>query len=267
MDDQIGLLRSYYQSRFDKLAADAVGPAPPPPFIAPRLSGPMMPGIAGPSLPALAGPNMPAPALVGQSLPGPTALPGLSMPPLPPLAAPPINSFPAVPPLPLPTMTNDHQVDVKPPLVTQSQSQVQSSQATLPSHTETLSQATAPPQSTAPSTQDIVMAAPARPAIELVLPDDAPSVSQMKMGPLGQIVKVSGGAGGSKKRVRGPQVSAAVSASGGGDGGEGGGVKKTVKKGNVGVGTGNGRKKNLKPGEQGQPQPQPLLPAGVVASA
>ena len=110
------------------------------------------------------------------------------------------------------------------------------------------------------------MAAPARPAIELVLPDDAPNLSQMKMGPLGQIVKVSGGAGGSKKRVRGPQVSAAASASAGGDA-EGGGVKKVVKKGNVGVGTGNGRKKNLKPGEQGQPQPQPLLPAGVVASA
>ena len=267
VDDQIGLLRSYYQSRFDKLAADAVGPAPPPPFIAPRLSGPMIPGLAGPSLPALAGPNVPAPALVGQSLPGPTALPGLSMPPLPPLAAPPINSFPAVPPLPLPTMTNDQQVDVKPPLATQSQSQVQLSQATLPTHTETLSQATAPPQSTAPSSQDIVMAAPARPAIELVLPDDAPNLSQMKMGPLGQIVKVSGGAGGSKKRVRGPQVSAAASASAAGDGGEGGGAKKTVKKGNVGVGTGNGRKKNFKPGEQGQPQPQPLLPAGVVASA
>ncbi|RDB25280.1 hypothetical protein Hypma_007354 [Hypsizygus marmoreus] len=85
---------------------------------------------------------------------------------------------------------------------------------------------------------------PQAPSTNLVLQDDAPNPAQVKMGPLGQIIK-GGVAGGGSKKKKG-----ANNASGGGGGGGGGGAgvdgippNKKKKTGMVGVGTGNGRKK------------------------
>ena len=107
--------------------------------------------------------------------------------------------------------------------------------------------------------------APAPPP-DLILPDDVPNPSQLKMSPIGQIMK-SGGASGTKKKgkvvvegsVAGGNVSAGVTAAAtagpsavpvavGMSGtrlGESGAPKK--KKGATGVGTGNGRKKTVPP--------------------
>jgi len=99
----------------------------------------------------------------------------------------------------------------------------------------------------------------------VVIPDDLPNPIQMKMGPLGQIVK-GGPLGGGKKKAK-----AAVGLKDEGGGGEfGAGVTAEVappkkKKGATGVGTGNGRKKKLADAQQGLGQPP--LPPVVVASA
>ncbi|KAG5635234.1 hypothetical protein H0H81_011966 [Sphagnurus paluster] len=89
--------------------------------------------------------------------------------------------------------------------------------------------------------------APAPPAPPLVLPDDAPPPAQVKMGPLGQILK-GGPAGGTSKKKK---AAAAAGASVGVGVGADGVVPKKKKTGMVGVGTGNGRKKKVEEGVAG----------------
>ena len=111
--------------------------------------------------------------------------------------------------------------------------------------------------------------APAPPPPDLILPDDVPNPSQLKMSPIGQITKSSGTSGGTKKKGK---VVVEGGVGGGGAGGnvvasaaaavgpsavpvavgmsgtrlsESGAPKK--KKGATGVGTGNGRKKTAPP--------------------
>lgn len=112
---------------------------------------------------------------------------------------------------------------------------------------------------------------PPPPPPDLVLPDDAPKASQLKMGPIGQIIKSSGTGGGTKKKgkvaVEGvgcAAVNAVADAAGVGPSTlpvavsmsgtrltDSGAQKK--KKAATGVGTGNGRKKNAPPpGPTGQ---------------
>jgi len=107
----------------------------------------------------------------------------------------------------------------------------------------------------------------APPPPDLILPDDVPNPSQLKMSPIGQIMKSSGGSGGSKKKGK-------VAVEGGVGSGAGGNVVPGAvaaaessavpvavgmsgsrlsesgtpkKKGATGVGTGNGRKKTVPP--------------------
>jgi transcriptional activator SPT7 len=110
--------------------------------------------------------------------------------------------------------------------------------------------------------------APATPPPDLILPDDPPNPSQLKMTPIGQIVKSSGAGGGTKKKGKvvvdgstgGNVVAGAAAAATAAAGSsalpvavgmsgtrlaDSGAQKK--KKGATGVGTGNGRKKNAPP--------------------
>ncbi|KAH9485856.1 Transcriptional activator spt7 [Psilocybe cubensis] len=213
VEDQIGLLKPYYQNRFTQLAASL---APPP---------------------APAGPSLPGPAM---GLPGPPSLPGPSMLP---------------PPPPVPNVAGNVPPPSNPP----------------PAPTPTISP-------------------------DLALPDELPNSSQMKIGPIGQIVK-AGLATAAKKKARlenaGPPpapgtpggsvpVPPVLDANGqpiaAPPGAAGAGASPKKKK-NLGVGSGNGRKK--KPdgtapvngggsggygGGQG-PQGGPTLPPVVTASA
>ncbi|KAF9465226.1 hypothetical protein BDZ94DRAFT_1254846 [Collybia nuda] len=91
-----------------------------------------------------------------------------------------------------------------------------------------------------------------KPPPDVIILDDQPNPAQMKMGPLGQILKGGASGGGSKKKK-------AAVAAGGGMGTDVTTAPKK-KKGMTGVGTGNGRKKKL-------PDTQPLtLPGPVLAS-
>lgn len=86
---------------------------------------------------------------------------------------------------------------------------------------------------------------------DAILPDDHPNPIQIKMGPLGQILKGGASGGGSKKKKgAGAGTDLAV------------GSKK--KKGVTGVGTGNGRKKKLPDGLT-LALPGPVLAAPVMA--
>lgn len=111
------------------------------------------------------------------------------------------------------------------------------------------------------------------PLLLLTLPDDHPNPMQVKMGPLGQILKGGPSGGLPKKKAKllgagGPGMEGLVN----GLPGEPAPPKK--KKGATGVGTGNGRKKKLADalaqaqaqGQNGQGQ-GPTLPAVIVASA
>ncbi|KIM36888.1 hypothetical protein M413DRAFT_448819 [Hebeloma cylindrosporum] len=194
VDDQIGLLKPYYQGRFTQLAASL---APPPP--APSLSGPTLPYYGG--LPALQGPAPQVPPPAPPPPPRPSSV----------SAAGPAPSPATQPPPPAGGLPN-----------------------------------------TAPTTTTGVQSPPPPP--DLVLPDDVPSPAQVKIGPLGQILKAGATTAGSKKKTKagaeggaGGVKSGSVGMSGmaasAGAGGGGGGVSPKKKKGNVGVGTGNGRKK------------------------
>ncbi|KAF9476670.1 hypothetical protein BDN70DRAFT_882134 [Pholiota conissans] len=171
VDDQIGLLKPYYQNRFALLAA-----ANAPPSNMPSLPGPSF-GLPGPSLPGL-----PHPA-------GP------------------------MPPPPVPAV------------ITGPQTQPNGSPNGLP-----------------------------YPPIEpnLVLPDDPPTPAQVKMGPIGQIVKPNATAGTAKKKAKVAVPERAPSASGTagsypagsvGTPEAGGSSPKKKKTANPGVGSGNGKKK------------------------
>ncbi|KAF9443889.1 hypothetical protein P691DRAFT_808180 [Macrolepiota fuliginosa MF-IS2] len=83
LDDQIGLLKPFYASRFTTIAATAAPPPPPAPI---PLPGPSLPG---PSIGAAA--TLPGPTLTMPSLPGPT-LPQPPPPPQPPAPAPVANT-------------------------------------------------------------------------------------------------------------------------------------------------------------------------------
>ncbi|KAF7783329.1 hypothetical protein Agabi119p4_2705 [Agaricus bisporus var. burnettii] len=67
LDDQIGLLKPYYQSRFASLAASVVAPPPPPPLPGPSLPGPTLPGPVIGAPPALPGPSIPQPSIPASS--------------------------------------------------------------------------------------------------------------------------------------------------------------------------------------------------------
>ena len=102
----------------------------------------------------------------------------------------------------------------------------------------------------------------ATPPPDLILPDDSPNPSQLKMTPIGQIVKSSGAGGGTKKKSKvvadgstgGNVVAGAAAAAGSSALPVAVGMSGTCladsgaqKKGATGVGTGNGRKKNAPP--------------------
>jgi len=156
----------------------------------------------------------------------------------------------AVPPAPLPGPMLGH-------------SSVNNPSPTLPpgnqsaSHSSNMSNPPAPASASAPSP-------------DLILPDDVPNPSQLKMNPIGQILKSGGASGGTKKKGKvvaegsgagnvaaagaaataatavgpsSPAVPAAVGMSGTRLGESGAPKKK--KGGATGVGTGNGRKKTV----------------------
>ncbi|KAK0447963.1 hypothetical protein EV421DRAFT_1900630 [Armillaria borealis] len=97
---------------------------------------------------------------------------------------------------------------------------------------------------------------PSSPPPDTVIPDEAPGAGQMKMGPLGQIIKTGGTA--AKKKSK-PAALAATT-----PGGEAAAPKK--KKGATGVGTGNGRKKKLLEAAQAQAQAQAQMFPGVIVA-
>jgi len=110
----------------------------------------------------------------------------------------------------------------------------------------------APPPAGAPPNPTLPSLLPPPPPPDLILPDDAPNPSQLKMSPIGQVLKSSGAGGGTKKKgkvvVEGTGVNVVAGAATAAVGLSGtrltdsGAPKK--KKGGTGVGTGNGRKKN-----------------------
>ncbi|KDR69778.1 hypothetical protein GALMADRAFT_908498 [Galerina marginata CBS 339.88] len=137
---------------------------------------------------------------------------------------------------------------------------------------------------------------------DLVLPDELPNSAQMKMGPIGQIVKAGSASSAAKKKAKvgseggvapgairgvgpiagsssGPGAAAPAGPSGAGTSGAAaleGSVSPKKKKANLGIGSGNGRKKKpdgpAPPGPgmgygPGQGQGGPTLPAVVFASA
>lgn len=132
---------------------------------------------------------------------------------------------------------------------------------------------------------------------DLILPDDPPNPLQVKMGPLGQIMRPSTTSGSGKKKVKPASTPGPGQAAQGGGGssaappGAGPDTPASVdsspkkKKGNAGVGTGNGRKKKAEgqsdmaqspvppPVGFNQSQSRPgqgkgvVFPAVVVASA
>ena len=107
----------------------------------------------------------------------------------------------------------------------------------------------------------------APPPPDLILPDDVPNPSQLKMSPIGQIMKSSGASGGAKKKgkvvvdggvgnVASTSAAAAAAAAGASAVPVGVGMSGTrisesgapkKKKAATGVGTGNGRKKTVPP--------------------
>lgn len=93
---------------------------------------------------------------------------------------------------------------------------------------------------------------PAPPPATLVLSDDPPNPMQVKMGPIGQIIK--GGPTGSASKKKKATVAGVMGA-------EAGLSTPKKKKGMVGVGTGNGRKKKTE--EDPQPQPPTAIPYPV----
>ena len=110
----------------------------------------------------------------------------------------------------------------------------------------------------------------APPPPDLILPDDAPNSSQVKMNPIGQIMKSSGAGGGTKKKGKVVVVEGGVGSSAGASVAAGAaaavgpsavpvavgmsgtrlsesGTPKKKKGATTGVGTGNGRKKTVPP--------------------
>ncbi|KAK0226915.1 hypothetical protein EDD85DRAFT_854061 [Armillaria nabsnona] len=107
---------------------------------------------------------------------------------------------------------------------------------------------------------------PSSPPPDTVISDDAPAPSQMKMGPLGQIIKTGGTSAKKKSKPAGsaaPSGNAAPAAAAT-PGGEAAAPKK--KKGATGVGTGNGRKKKLLEAAQAQAQAQAQMFPGVIVA-
>ncbi|KAG7446095.1 uncharacterized protein BT62DRAFT_895695 [Guyanagaster necrorhizus] len=101
------------------------------------------------------------------------------------------------------------------------------------------------------------------------IPDEAPPAAQMKIGPLGQIIKTGGTSAKKKSKPAGsaaPSGNTATTVVGaaGGTPGEAAAPKK--KKGATGVGTGNGRKKKLLEAAQAQAQAQAQMFPGVIVA-
>jgi transcriptional activator SPT7 len=257
VDDQIGLLRGYYLGRFQVLADTAMAkPAVPTTMV----GGPM--GMGG--VPPLAGPVLGGPM---QTLPGPTlTMPTLSRPTLsqpqlpPPLPGPTLGPTPT--PAPAPTTASG-----------------------LPSTNKIVVPGVTATTNPTPSQPIDLASLP----VVFELPDDQPTAVQMKMGPLGQIVKPGTGGGGGKKKAKGAtgtsgagpsgtgstaaggagagsrsgsvihanSVTGSVGSGGGGPDGNGSPKKKKNGVANSGVGSGNGRKKKPPPDAPGGGGPPP----------
>lgn len=112
-----------------------------------------------------------------------------------------------------------------------------------------------PPAAAAGTSETVAQPSEVPISPDFILPDDSPTPLQVKMGPLGQIVRPSTTSGPGKKKVKPASTPAPGSATQGGGGssaappGAGPDTPASVenspkkKKGNTGVGTGNGRKK------------------------
>jgi transcriptional activator SPT7 len=104
---------------------------------------------------------------------------------------------------------------------------------------------------------------------DLILPDDVPNPAQLRISPIGQIIKTGASAGKKKALTKTISTGGQVGTPGSGApaGLESAATRK--KKGNTGVGSGNGRKK--KPDSVPPPvfgnQGNLVLPAVVIASA
>ncbi|TFK71075.1 hypothetical protein BDN72DRAFT_487042 [Pluteus cervinus] len=160
VDDQIGLLKHYYQCRFAALAVAAQ----------PSGNG----------------------ALGSSQTPGPGVPPTLSMPPLP---------GPSFPPLPGPRIGTPLVIDnIK------------------------MESTPTPFQGMGAGIGAGMGEMQVLPQVDLVLPDDVPSTVQMKMGPLGQIVKGGGGSGPAKKKASNKSGGATGPAPPGGGSGGGSGA-------------------------------------------
>jgi len=106
---------------------------------------------------------------------------------------------------------------------------------------------------------------------ELVLPDDSPNPFQLKISPIGQILKSSAATAKKKAATKAAAVDGGIVGTPRPNGAAAGSDAKK-KKGSTGVGSGNGRKK--KPDGPGSQPPSvfagqggPILPAVVAASA
>ncbi|THU83478.1 hypothetical protein K435DRAFT_831483 [Dendrothele bispora CBS 962.96] len=165
----------------DKLKALAPPPPPLPPTNQVSYGG-GIPALTGPSIPGLSGPAIPP-------LSGPT----LTMPP--PLTGPQIH--------PIPTAPTPGQ---QPAAAVPSQSIPSSYSTSATSSVTSIATLSAPP--------------PAPPR-DLIIPDDAPTPAQAKMGPLGQIVKTNPSQATTKKKAKG---TATATGTGTGPGGPGGGL-------------------------------------------
>ncbi|PPR05625.1 hypothetical protein CVT24_002811 [Panaeolus cyanescens] len=242
-DEQIGLLRPYYQSRFGALAAKLASSSAGGVKV-PALPGPMIPALPGPSVPSLPGPTIPA--LPGPKIPG-TA--GASAP----------NTLPSAPntlpfaPNTLPSAPNTAATNV-------SGGSAPASASGGPTNATTTAAATATTATTSVNTTT----PPAPPALrpDLVLPDDPPPAAQVKMGPIGQIVKPGGGSGAVKKKVK---VQSAATASGSGSGAAGGAAGGSGGGGGsngAGTGAGGGGGGGLPPSvpPPAIPVPMPTMP-------
>ncbi|KAH6897911.1 SAGA complex protein [Coprinopsis sp. MPI-PUGE-AT-0042] len=193
-ESQIGLLKPYYQSRFQLLAASHIPPPLPPQpsqLGYPALPGPSlsMPPIPGPSLSMLPGPSLnplPGPSL--PTLPGPS-LPSKPQQPYPPVPYP----TPSTGSTPTPTPSAS-QAPPPPP-------QLPPTSSILPSSTSITvhSNSTSTPSSQPPPPPPLPTTIPPN----LPLPDDPIHPLQVKMGPLGQIAnKASVGGPPAKKKAK-----------------------------------------------------------------
>ncbi|KAF6748714.1 SAGA complex protein [Ephemerocybe angulata] len=200
--EQIGLLREFYERRFEEKAVKAVAErqAQPPlpmgaygstpysssPFPLPRLPGPSMPSLPGPQI-GLGPPPLPAPSLAPAPATGP--YPTNPYPTSNGIASSSTNSM-GLPQMPATSAKHLPPPIPGPPSVPSLSQHVPSVLGVPP-----LSQSHYPGQQLPAAAPPLVEIPP-----DLELPDDAIPSVQTKMGPLGQIAKAGGSVSSSKKK-------------------------------------------------------------------